>query len=62
MSGSKLDKTITNLNSAELSQLEDQDYYKVKNFPVRDGTYAIRHLRISKSAWRICDQGMDATG
>ena len=52
MSGSKLDKTITNfLNSAELSQLEDQDYYKVKKLPgsgryIRDKAFEDKQISL----------------
>ncbi len=52
MSGSKLDKTITNfLNSAELSQLEDQGYYKVKKLPgsgryIRDKAFEDKQISL----------------
>ncbi|MGI6089944.1 MAG: DNA gyrase subunit A [Saccharofermentanales bacterium] len=52
MSGSKQDKTITNfLNSAELSQLEDQGYYKVKKLPgsgryIRDKAFEDKQISL----------------
>ncbi len=52
MSGSRLDKTITSfLHSAQLSQLEDPDYYKVKKLPgsgryIRDKAFEDKQISL----------------
>ncbi|MDI9461407.1 MAG: DNA gyrase subunit A [Saccharofermentanales bacterium] len=52
MSGSRLDKTITNfLHSTQLSQLEDPDYYKVKKLPgsgryIRDKAFEDKQISL----------------